>query len=102
MTARGPVVIDWVNARLGDGDLDTALTALILAGVLVTSHPAIGPLLEAFLAHAPGDPLRLLDEAVEFRRWQLAGGTPAEMAGIEQGAEILRGPGPITGPEPAV
>jgi aminoglycoside phosphotransferase (APT) family kinase protein len=31
MSARGPVVIDWCNARPGDPDLDTGLSALILA-----------------------------------------------------------------------
>ncbi|MET8154258.1 hypothetical protein ACIBSW_00800 [Actinoplanes sp. NPDC049668] len=33
MTSRGPVVIDWCNARPGEPDLDPGLTALILAQV---------------------------------------------------------------------
>jgi hypothetical protein len=95
------VVIDWVNARAGAADLDTALSALILAGVLLTGPPLVGPFLDAFRAQAPGDPLRSLEEAIEFRRWQLRDGTAAELAAVDQGADLLRGPGPVAGPGPA-
>jgi aminoglycoside phosphotransferase (APT) family kinase protein len=76
LTERGPVVIDWVNARDGHPDLDTGLSALILAmvatdGEHVWSAPA-GELLDAFLAAAPGDPFRLLDDAVRVRMRQLS------------------------------
>lgn len=72
LTATGPVVIDWPNGGDGPADLDTALTALILAEVTVGSidHPlgtAAGRLLDRFLALAPGDPLRMLDGAVARR-----------------------------------
>lgn len=75
LTDRGPVVIDWVNARAGDPDLDVALSSLILAmvatdGEHVWSAPA-GELLDEFLAVAPGDPFRLLDDAVHVRTRQL-------------------------------
>ncbi|GAA3343482.1 hypothetical protein GCM10020358_42940 [Amorphoplanes nipponensis] len=84
MTARGPVVIDWCNARPGDPDLDTGLTALILAQVAVDprhewSAPA-GALLSAFLRLAPGAPTRLLDEVVRFRDWQLSGTERLDLA----------------------
>jgi aminoglycoside phosphotransferase (APT) family kinase protein len=69
LTARGPVVIDWCNARPGDPDLDTGLTALILAQVTSIDDR----LLTAFLSVAPGDPIRLLNEVVRFRDWQLQG-----------------------------
>jgi aminoglycoside phosphotransferase (APT) family kinase protein len=76
LTGRGPVVIDWCNATDGAPDLDTALSALILAQVSV--DPAqfrwsamAGEYLDAFLRLAPGDPLRLLDRAVELRAGQL-------------------------------
>jgi aminoglycoside phosphotransferase (APT) family kinase protein len=72
MTARGPMVIDWCNARPGDPDLDTGLTALILAQVTTVDDQ----LLTAFLRVAPGDPTRLLDEVVRFRDWQLSGTEP--------------------------
>jgi tRNA A-37 threonylcarbamoyl transferase component Bud32 len=76
LTERGPVVIDWPNARDGPGDLDTALSALILAQVAIGSivHElvdAAGPMLDLFLELAPGDPARLLDDAVALRKRQL-------------------------------
>ena len=72
LTDRGPVLIDWRNARDGEGDLDTAMTALILAQVAIGSieHPlgaSAGEILDRFLAAAPGDPIRLLDDAVTLR-----------------------------------
>jgi hypothetical protein len=39
---------------------------------------------------APGDPIRLLDEVVRFRRWQLDTLTPAEIALIDTAAERMR------------
>jgi aminoglycoside phosphotransferase (APT) family kinase protein len=94
MTARGPVVIDWCNARTGEPDLDTGLTALILAQVAVERghewSAVAGQLLTAFLRVAPGDPIRLLDEVVRFRRWQLDTLTPAEIALIDIAAERMR------------
>ena len=76
LTDRGPVVIDWVNARDGDPDLDVALSSLILAMVAtdnehVWSAPA-GEFLDEFLAVAPGHPLRLLDDAADVRKRQLS------------------------------
>ncbi|GAA0906784.1 hypothetical protein Vau01_070850 [Virgisporangium aurantiacum] len=71
MTARGPVVIDWRNARTGPPGLDVALTALILAQVAVDpEHPArtaAREILTAFL-RAAGDPLSDMDGAVAMRR----------------------------------
>jgi len=76
LTGRGPVVIDWCNATDGAADLDTALSAVILAQVAVEdSHPwsrPAGDFLDAFLAVAPGDPLRMLVDAVAFRGRQLS------------------------------
>jgi tRNA A-37 threonylcarbamoyl transferase component Bud32 len=73
LTERGPVLIDWRNAIEGPADLDTAMSALILAQVAIGSieHPLgaeAGRLLDHFLAIAPGDPLRMLDDAVARRR----------------------------------
>lgn len=73
ITAAGPVVIDWANARTGPADLDTALSALIMAQVAIgaTVHefgPAANEFLDRFLEHAPGDPLRELDTALAMRR----------------------------------
>jgi Ser/Thr protein kinase RdoA (MazF antagonist) len=94
MTAQGPVVIDWCNARAGEPDLDTGITALILAQVAVDHEhewsPLADSLLAAFLRVAPGDPTRLLDDVVLFRRAQLSTLTPAELALIGPAAERMR------------
>jgi Ser/Thr protein kinase RdoA (MazF antagonist) len=94
MTARGPVVIDWCNVRPGDPDLDTGLSALILAQVAVDDEhdwsEAAGALLSAFLRVAPGDPGRLLDEAVQLRGRQLAL-TATELALLEPAALMIIG-----------
>lgn len=71
----GPVLIDWSNATEGVPELDTALTALILAqaavGGLSDVPPALLPLAQAtlmtFLGHAGTDPVSRLDEAAAFR-----------------------------------
>jgi aminoglycoside phosphotransferase (APT) family kinase protein len=71
LTVRGPVLIDWANARDGPPDLDVALTAVILAQVAVDpGHEraaAAATMLTAFLDGADGDPLRMLDRAVARR-----------------------------------
>jgi aminoglycoside phosphotransferase (APT) family kinase protein len=94
LTGRGPVVIDWRNAGDGPGDLDTALSALILAQVAIGSieHPlgaAVDAMLDRFLALAPGDPVRLLDEAAAYRRQQLTM-SPAEISMIGTAAARVR------------
>lgn len=93
MTARGPVVIDWCNARPGEPDLDTGLTALILAQVAVDPEHAWSAaaegLLAAFLRVAPGAPTRLLDDVVRHRSRQLDTLTPAEIALIGSAAEKM-------------
>ncbi|GAB2623471.1 hypothetical protein Aab01nite_16680 [Paractinoplanes abujensis] len=76
ITADGPVVIDWRNARNGEPDLDTAFTALILAQVATgaiqhPTHEQVGAMLDVFLRLAPGDPVRLLDQVVEMRSRQV-------------------------------
>jgi tRNA A-37 threonylcarbamoyl transferase component Bud32 len=93
LTGRGPVVIDWCNATDGPADLDTALSALILAQVAVDgTHPwsaAAGDFLDAFLPLAPGDPLRALDDAVGFRAKQLSLGA-GDLAQLAPAAARVR------------
>jgi aminoglycoside phosphotransferase (APT) family kinase protein len=94
LTSRGPVVIDWRNAGDGPGDLDTALSALILAQVAIGSidHPlaaGVDAMLDRFLAVAPGDPVRLLDDAVAFRKSQLTMSAD-EIAMIDTAADRVR------------
>ncbi|XVU24050.1 phosphotransferase [Actinoplanes sp. CA-054009] len=95
LSQRGPVLIDWRNAGDGPADLDTALAALILAQVAVGAidHElggAAGELLDLFLELAPGDPLRLLPEAVELRRGQPTM-SPEEIEQLSVAAARVRG-----------
>jgi aminoglycoside phosphotransferase (APT) family kinase protein len=95
ITASGPMVIDWHNAGDGPADLDTAFTALILAQVALGSlrHPisaAAGELLDCFLDLAPGDPTRLLDDAVSMRSRQTTL-SPREIGMLGAAAARIRG-----------
>jgi tRNA A-37 threonylcarbamoyl transferase component Bud32 len=94
LTGRGPMVIDWCNARIGEADLDTGLSALILAQVAVDgTHPMAafaGDFLDALLPLLPGDPVRLLDQVVEFRAGQLTMGADDIMA-LDEAAAWIRG-----------
>lgn len=49
VTSRGPVVIDWRNTAEGPPELDVALTALIIAQVVVDDSGGVAPLADAFL-----------------------------------------------------
>ena len=93
LTSRGPVVIDWCNARVGEADLDTGLTAIILAQVAIDgTHPmaaVAGQTLDVLLPLLPGDPTRLLDQVVDFRAGQLL--TPGETAALPAAAAWVRG-----------
>ncbi len=93
MTARGPVVIDWCNVRPGEPDLDTGLTALIVAQVAVDrahAWSAADALLAAFLRVAPGAPTRLLDDVVLHRSRQLGTLKPTEIASLDLAAGRMR------------
>jgi aminoglycoside phosphotransferase (APT) family kinase protein len=72
ISADGPVVIDWCNAGSGPADLDTALSALIMAQLAIGSirhelSATAGEFLDRFLEHAPGDPLAELGAALQQR-----------------------------------
>ena len=94
LTSRGPVVIDWCNARVGDADLDTGLSALILAQVAIDgTHPmaaVAGDFLDALLPLLPGDPTRLLDQVVKFRAGQLTMASD-DLAALDEAAAWVRG-----------
>ena len=75
LTTRGPVVIDWTNARAGDPALDAALTWVILATSSSRGGPASGPLalmvrlfLHWFLAGFDREALRRALPAAAARR----------------------------------
>jgi Ser/Thr protein kinase RdoA (MazF antagonist) len=95
MTGRGPVVIDWRNARTGPPDLDVALSALILAQVALDPNlsaalaAAAREALASFLAAVGGDPLSELDGAVARRRAD-RNQTPAETGRLAAAAGLVR------------
>ncbi|GAA2473918.1 phosphotransferase [Winogradskya humida] len=94
MTARGPVVIDWCNVRADDPDLDTAMTALILAEVSLWDHPMSAlarATLDEFLAIAPGDPRRLVADVAAQRRGQTVTLTPDELEVVDRAVSLVRG-----------
>jgi aminoglycoside phosphotransferase (APT) family kinase protein len=65
LSSRGPVVIDWTNARAGDPNLDVALTWVICATV-----GSVGPSVFArlFLRHVDREAARrALPDAVAYR-----------------------------------
>ncbi len=90
MSARGPVVIDWNNAHIGDPLEDVARSRLMLSGV-ARSEPSFSPLLthfiDVYLEHyfelLPGDQqqlvawrpivaaVRLSDNIPELEGWLL-------------------------------
>ncbi|NEE00770.1 phosphotransferase [Phytoactinopolyspora halotolerans] len=101
LTGRGPVLIDWTNARHGPGDLDTALTALIL-GQAASGN--LGPIpgldlgalaaaaldvLTSFLAQVDGDPGRLLDRVVAYRAAD-PNIHATESDGLDEAASLVR------------
>lgn len=76
-----PVVIDWSNARPGHAGLDVAVTALILAQVVVTdgmlasvgiddetARTALADVLRSFAGHVSVPAADHLEEAEAFRR----------------------------------
>jgi Ser/Thr protein kinase RdoA (MazF antagonist) len=76
LTARGPVVIDWTNARRGPAGADVAMAYLIVATsdtdllppmVRLVVPPLRAALQRQFLAAADNDPWPHLAEVAEFR-----------------------------------
>lgn len=96
MAAAGPVVIDWRNAGDGDADLDTAMSALILAQVAINSieHPLGGDralvVFDQFIESAPGRPLQMLTKAVELRSQQTTM-SPGELKALPAAEALVRG-----------
>ncbi|WP_412539952.1 phosphotransferase [Longispora sp. K20-0274] len=69
ITSKGPVVIDWRNARTGDPGLDRAVTGVILAHVAAGDSILAAPARELLAAYreALGEPLSHVREAMAFR-----------------------------------
>lgn len=68
---RGPVLLGWSSAAVGDARLDVATTALMIAEVAVDAggvySQAARALLAAFLSATDTDPVPALDDAAERR-----------------------------------
>jgi aminoglycoside phosphotransferase (APT) family kinase protein len=94
-----PVVIDWSNARAGPAGLDVAMTAVILAQVVVTdgmleavgidesARPALTRLLEVF-ADRVGTPYADQLAAAEALRRQDPYQSGAELAALSRAVEL--------------
>jgi aminoglycoside phosphotransferase (APT) family kinase protein len=93
LVARGPVVIDWRNAKDGDPEIDVALSALILAQLAVDDSDARAAaarqMLVVFAASVRDNPGRRLDEALAIRAAD-ANTTPAERDRISHAASLVR------------
>lgn len=90
--SHGPVVIDWANARNGPPDLDLAVSALILASVIIADHPAAAhaaEMLAAYLGAAGGRPDRQLGSAVRMRSAD-PHLEPGEIALLDEAASLVR------------
>lgn len=90
---RGPVVIDWCNARDGEPGLDVAMSALILAQVALVAAPPRALLaraiLESFVAAVEGDLSSSLPTATALRRSD-ANVTLAEAECLEEAESLVR------------
>jgi aminoglycoside phosphotransferase (APT) family kinase protein len=99
MTDRGPVVIDWRNARTGRPGLDIALTAVILAQVSLDPDvpadvaAAARELLPPFLRAAGDGPPPDLDAAVAYRRAD-ANQSAAETGRLDAARRLVGDSGP--------
>ncbi|ARU50963.1 hypothetical protein CBR64_05135 [Cellulosimicrobium cellulans] len=92
LTADGPAVLDWTNARLGPAGLDLAVTAVVLAEVAADEDDELAPgarvLLDAFLHLADPALLRHLDAAARTRAAD-PGLDPSEVALVPAAAALV-------------
>jgi aminoglycoside phosphotransferase (APT) family kinase protein len=92
VTAGGPVLIDWTNARVGPPGLDVAVTVLVLVQVGLGDPGLREPLLEyaeAFARHAATPYAAELPEATAFRRAN-PHQTVAEAERFDEAVEVTR------------
>ncbi len=88
LTPAGPVVIDWANATEGPAELDTAMTALILAEVATDRDtPLSTPARELLVGYlAATGPARLLARAATLR----AETGPLDAARLAEATALVR------------
>ncbi len=93
----GPVVIDWRNSDVGPAGVDSALTGVILAQIVLAPSPLVPPelaaavaeLLEVFLRSLGPPDSSDLASAVDYRSGDPTL-TPAELATLAGVPELLR------------
>ncbi len=89
MSERGPIVIDWTNARRGHGDFDAAMTYVLAASFETTGWKeslGVQLMLRRFLHHRGASSVdRWWVEAVDYRR-----GDPNVTSGEAAKLESLR------------
>lgn len=92
LTADGPQVIDWANAREGDPGLDWGMSAVILAQVAVSAEPIAAPA-RAMLTALLADPSDLAEEGLA-EALRLRAGNPtmsaAEVERLGSAGELIR------------
>ncbi|MGW6228247.1 phosphotransferase family protein [Cellulosimicrobium cellulans] len=92
LTADGPAVLHWTNARLGPAGLDLAVTAVVLAEVATDEDDELAPgarvLLDAFLHLADPALVRHLDAAARTRAAD-PGLDPSEVALVPAAAALV-------------
>ncbi|KQW53555.1 hypothetical protein ASC77_04590 [Nocardioides sp. Root1257] len=92
LTASGPVLIDWTNARVGRAGLDVAVTVLVLVQVGLADdalREVLLPFTEEFAARAATPYAAELAEATAFRRAN-PHQTEDEAARFDEAVEITR------------
>jgi aminoglycoside phosphotransferase (APT) family kinase protein len=103
MTAKGPVVIDWANARRGDVAVDVALTWALMAGGEVPAGRVMGTILgwgrslliNSFLA--PFDRAEVRARLPEVVDWKV---TDPHMSAAERRAMLTLAGHALPRPEP--
>ncbi|MFS0702881.1 aminoglycoside phosphotransferase family protein [Cellulomonas sp. 179-A 9B4 NHS] len=93
LTERGPYVVDWSHARPATPDIDVAVTALLIAEVVVDAggdySQAARALLASFLHASDDSPLGALDEAAAMRAADPAL-VPGERELVQDAAVLIR------------
>jgi tRNA A-37 threonylcarbamoyl transferase component Bud32 len=95
LSSRGPVLIDWTNARSGAGAADVAMTWLVLAAAELPDAGALSSVREtflgAFLGHFDLTPVRAALRAVSAWKCEDRNMRPGEIAAIRRLAATVSG-----------